>query len=142
MHSVTKLVGKQSLCDFFVVEIGNAESSDEETTALCLEHYGSLYRHLNPFIRTCITCAKTVNNVTKTHKCPEPALIQQFLQQNTEFTGEIGAEDHVCYACYKAHLVTIKHMHNTTTSTDADLASLIDKIKMKSLLHQTYTHQI
>ena len=33
------------------------------------------------------------------------------------------------YACYKAHLATIEHMYNTTTSTDADLASLLDKIK-------------
>ena len=46
-----------------------------------------------------------------------------------EFTGQISAEGRVCYACYKAHLVTIKHMDNTTTSTDADLASLLDKIK-------------
>ena len=55
------------------------------------------------------------------HKYPEPALIQQFLQQNTEFTGQISAEDRVCYASYKAYLVT--------TSTDADLATLLDKIK-------------
>ena len=129
MHKVTKLVGKQNLCDFFGVAIANTESSDEESIALCLEHYGTLYQHLNSFIRKCRTCDKTVNGVTKTRKCPEPALIQQFLQQNTEFTGEISAEDCVCYACYKAHLVTIEHMHNTTTSTDADLASLIDKIK-------------
>ena len=84
--------------------------------------------------RKCRTCDKNVNDVTKTRKCPEPALIQQFLQQNTEFTGQISAEDHVCYAFYKAHLVTIKHMHNTTTSTDADLA---DKIKNES---HTSTH--
>ena len=129
VHKVTKLVGKQSLCNFFGVVIANANSSDEESTALCLEHYGALYRHLNPLNRKCRTCDKTVNDATKTRKCPEPALIQQFLQQNTEFTGEISVEDRVCYACYKAHLVTIKHMHNTTTSTDADLASLIDKIK-------------
>ena len=48
LYSVTKLVGEQSLCDFFFgVEIANAESSDEESTALCLEHYGTLYRHLS-----------------------------------------------------------------------------------------------
>ena len=123
------VVDKQSLCGFFGVEIANAESSDEESTALCLEHYGALYRHLNPFSRKCRTCDKTVNYVTKTRKCPEPALIQQFLQQNMEFTGQNSAEDRVCYACYKAHLVTIKHMHNTTTSTDADLPSLLEKIK-------------
>ena len=91
----TKLVYKQSLCGFFGVEIANAESSDEESTALCLEHYGVLYRHLNPFSRKCRTCDKTVNDVTKTRKCPEPALIQQFLHQNPELTGQISAEDRV-----------------------------------------------
>ena len=29
------------------------------------------------------------------HKCPEPALIQGFLQQDTEFSGEISTEDRV-----------------------------------------------
>ena len=37
LHRVTKLVDKQSLCGFFGVEIANAGSSDEESTALCLE---------------------------------------------------------------------------------------------------------
>ena len=43
VHRVTKLVDKQSLYGFFGVEIANAESSDEEITALCLEDYGALY---------------------------------------------------------------------------------------------------
>ena len=35
----------------------------------------------------------------------------------------------MCYARYRAHLIIIKHTHNTTNSTDADLSILIDRIK-------------
>ena len=63
---------------------------------------------------------------TKSRKCPDPILIQRFLLQNTDFAGEINVEDRICFACYKAHLVIIKH---TSNSTDQDLSSLIDKLK-------------
>ena len=109
VSKVTKLVAKANLCDILGVEIENAEPSDEEGTALCMEHYGALYRHLNPFNKKCITCDKTLNDVTKSRKCPDPALVQRFLQQNTEFSGQISIEDRVCYACYRAHLIIIKH---------------------------------
>ena len=94
-----------------------------------MEHYGELYRHLNPFNKTCTTCDKAINDISKSRKCPEPELIQLFLQQNTEFSGVINADSRVCYACYKAHLIIIKHKQNTITSTDADLSSSINKIK-------------
>ena len=123
-------MNKVSLCDFFGVHIENTEPSDEGT-ALCIEHYGALYRHLNPFNKKCRTCDKTLNDLTKSRKCPEPELIAKFLQQNTEFSGHISTEDRVCYACYRAHLVIIKHMHNTASSTDADLCSVIDRIKQE-----------
>ena len=35
----------------------------------------------------------------------------------------------MCYARYRAHLIIIKHTHNTTNSRDADLSILIDRIK-------------
>ena len=126
-----KLVNKAGVCDFFGVQIKNTEPtcSDEDGKALCMEHYGALYRHLNPFNKKCRTCDKTLNDLSKSRKCPEPALIQRFLQQNTEFSGQITTDDRVCYARYRAHLIIIKHTHNTTNSTDADLSILIDRIK-------------
>ena len=128
---VMKLVNKAGVCDFFGVQIKNTEPtcSDEDGTALCMEHYGALYRHLNPFNKKCRTCDKTLNDLSKSRKCPEPALIQRFLQQNTEFSGQITTDDRVSYARYRAHLIIIKHTHNTTNSTDADLSILIDRIK-------------
>ena len=60
----------------------NAEPSVEEGTALCMEHYGALYRHLYPFNKKCIKYDKTLNNVTKSRQCPDPALVQRFLQQH------------------------------------------------------------
>ena len=38
----------------------------------------------------------------------------------------------MCYACYRAHLIIIKHLQNTTISTDDDLSALIDKIKSET----------
>ena len=51
------------------------------------------------------------------------------LRQNTNFTGEITANNQICNACYKAHLVVIviKHSNSTIESFDEDLASVIRK---------------
>ena len=80
-----KLVNKASLCDFFCTPDENAEPSDTEGIALCMEHYGALYRQLNPLICKCRTCDRTLSDLMKSRKCPEPALTQGFLQQNTVF---------------------------------------------------------
>ena len=93
-----------------------------------MEHYRALYRQLHPLIRKCRTCDRTLSDLTKSHKCPTPALIQGFLQQNTEFSGEISTEDRVCYACFRPHLIIITYAQ-TVNSTDADLCSVIDRNK-------------
>ena len=138
IQKVTKLVHKASLRDFFCTPDENAQPSDIEGIACSMhgtlrgtENYRALYRQLNPLIRKCRTCDRTLSDLTKSRKCPKPALIQGLLQQNTDFSGEISTEDHVCYACYRAHLIIIKHMHTTINSTDADLdlCSVIDRIK-------------
>ena len=46
----------------------------------------------------------------------------------SDFTGQISIEDRICYVCYKAHLVIIKHTNNTTSSTGQDL-SCFDRVK-------------
>ena len=67
VYKVMKLVNKAGVCDFFGVQIKNTEPtcSDEDGTALCMEHYGALYRHLNPFNKKCRTCDKTLNDLSK-----------------------------------------------------------------------------
>ena len=132
IQKVTKLVNKASLRDFFALQTKMLSPVIQKgLLALCTEHYRALYRQLNPLIRKCRTCDRTLSDLTKSRKCPKPALIQGLLKQNTDFSGEISTEDHVCYACYRAHLIIIKHMHTTINSTDADLdlCSVIDRIK-------------
>ena len=61
-------------------------------------HYN--YRHINPINRNCKTCKKIILDHTKSQKCPDPIImIQRFLQQNTDFTGQISIEDCICYIC-------------------------------------------
>ena len=122
----TKVVNKEGfLC---IVDTDNTSPDNENGYPLCIRHYGELYRYIHPINKNCKTCNKTLDH-TKSQKCLEPIFIQRFLLQNTDFAGEINVEDRICFACYKAHLVIIKHTSNTANSTDQDLSSLIDKLK-------------
>ena len=60
---------------------------------------------------------------------PEVQLLQHFLNKNTEFTDTLHTNDRVCYACYKSHLVVVKHIKNFVRSNDEDLKDLISEIK-------------
>ena len=70
-----------------------------------------------------------MTDMSKSRACPQPDVIQKYLRENTEFSGEICNDDRVCYACYKSHLITIKHLNSTVNSTDADLCLLIARIQ-------------
>ena len=134
---VTQVAGKATLEQLFGISSDNeplSASNEERGYPMCKEHYGELYRHVNPthFTKKCKMCDKLLPDLTKARKCPQPALVQSFLVQNTEFTGEITASDPLCYACYKSHLVIIKQMHNTTSSRDNELCSLIDALKQQA----------
>ena len=134
VYRVTKLVDKTTICNFFggLVENESTESvsaMDGEGLGLCKEHYGVWYRHTHPFQTKCKTCEKNMSDMSKSRACPQPIVIQKYLQENTDFSGYISNEDRVCYACYRSHLVTIKHLNNTVHSTDSDLHSLLDKIQ-------------
>ena len=129
-QKVTKLVTREELCHIF--SISDQEilpANNESGFPLCIIHYGELYRHLHPLTRNCTTCKKRITDCTKSRKCPNPALIQSFLRQNTNFTGEITANNQICNACYKAHLVVIKHSNSAVESLDEDLASVIRKLR-------------
>jgi len=121
---VTQVANKTTLEQLFDISSENIPpvpaSNEEKGYPLCKEHYGALYRQVNPthFTKKCKTCDKLLCVLNKTRKYPDPALVQSFLVQNTDFRGEITATDRVCYACYKSHLVISKHMHSSTSSTD------------------------
>ncbi len=134
-YKVTKLASEATLNRLFDAPCENESpllgKDQHDGCPLCQEHYGVLYRHLNPthFIKKCKTCNKLLLDLTKTRKCPEPTLVQSFLRENTEFTEEMKPDDRVCYACYKSHLVIIKHTQNSSFSTDAELHQLTTKLK-------------
>ena len=82
VHKVTKLVSKERVCTFFGIDIENAEPINEEGTPLCVEHYGALYRHLNPFNKKCRTCDRSFTDPTKSRKCPEPCINSEISTTN------------------------------------------------------------
>ena len=123
-------MNREQICEFFLhTRHHNLETNDVSGCPLCIIHYGQLYRKLHPVSKNCKTCNKVITAHTKYRKCPDPTLIGRFLQQNKGFTVKIHVEDHVCYACYKAHLVIIKLTNNTTYSSDQDLFALIQQLK-------------
>ena len=150
VHRVTKVVTRSQLCEFFSMpaETESDISEPNEGTAICVEHYGAIYRHVNPIKNKCTTCDQKID-ISKSRICPEPVLVQNFPEQNTEFEGKIYPDAQVCYACYRSHLVIIKHTLNTSTSTDVDINSQIEGIKSQmcnlSDIHtidQAYTHAV
>ena len=126
-QKVTKLVTMEQICTIF--SMSNPEPPNDETGyPRCATHYGELYRYLHPVNKNCRTCNKRLIERSKFRKCPNPTVIQRFLHENTPFTGDIHAEDIVCIACYKAHLVILKHSSDTVQSLDQDLADAIKNL--------------
>ena len=133
-YKITKLASKARVFQLLNVQVDDSqESLTDDQTALCTEHYMTFYKILNPENRKCGVCKKPLSNLSKSRKCPDPEIIQNYLvQKNTDFSGEIGIGDHMCYACYRAQLIIIKHLNNTTTSTYADLVQTLDRIKSET----------
>ena len=135
IHRVTKLANKTLIYEYFGVQVSStsestSESSCEEETALCLSHYSDFYHHKNPDkFKQCVTCGKHLVDTTKIRTCPDAKIVQEFLQENSEFQTEIRNGDTVCYTCYKEHLVIIKHKRSATTSSDENLTTLLKQIK-------------
>ena len=89
----TQLVDYSRLCNLFNIAQGNLEYSNMKQFPLCSEHYGILYRQLNPTSQNCRTCSKVINDTSKSRKCPNPSLIQQFLSDNQDFVGTTDEDD-------------------------------------------------
>ena len=93
-------------------------------TPLCKHHYHLVYNLLQPTQTNCITCGISLRSATPSPSyCPKPELIEKHLKDNTGFEGHIGAQDKVCFTCYKAHLAILHE--NKSVSTDTDLRQLV-----------------
>ena len=62
-------------------------------------------------------------------QCQNHKFFSSFLNNNTEFKDSLHPDDRVCYACYRSHLVIVKHNTQSVQSTDSELQELISKIK-------------
>ena len=49
-----------------------------------------------------------------------------------------GTNNQICNACYKAHLVVIKHSNSAVESLDEDLASVIRKLRLSCGIKDKY----
>ena len=126
-QKITKLANRSTILQLFSIENESDTDSSDEGVPLCTEHYGAWYRHSNPPHKRCKTCGKNLTD--KSRPYPQPKLIQQFLQENTDFSAEINPDDRACYTCYKSHLVTIQQINSSNNSANPDLGKLLDKIK-------------
>ena len=116
IYNVTRLADNTTVNDFFCATRKTLCLACMAQTPLCNEHYGTWYRHINPYISKCTSCN---TNLSKSRLCPQPK-------------GEVSHKDVVCYACYKSHLFAMKQQSQTPTpSTDADLSSTLERIKQE-----------
>ena len=101
-----------------------------EEIPLCSSHYMKWYKHSHTsYRRCCKICCRYIEQYSKSRPVPEPDILESFLKESPEFSGTLHPDDRVCLACYRSHLVTIKHIRQTVSSTDADLQSLVSDIK-------------
>lgn len=89
---------------------------------LCKHHYHVIYDQLQPKQTHCQTCNANLKNTT-VRTCPNPPKITCYLQEETNFEGEISEGEKVCLACYKFHLEILKEI--AMISTDDDLEAVI-----------------
>ena len=71
--------------------------------------------------------------------CPQPQIIQAYLYEYTDFTGEIVNSDRVFLIYYKFHLAILKE--NKPVSRDDELKSLLDSSSLTNT-HTSMTHDI
>ena len=70
-----------------------------------------------------MTCGTLLRQDSNPKPCPQPALIEHYLKENTGYEGSIKESDKVCYVCYRSHLVILQQRNDS--STDKDLLQLI-----------------
>ena len=90
---------------------------------LCKHHYHLVYSLMQPRQEHCVTCGTSLRQDSNPKPCPQPALIEHYLKENTGYEGSIKEGDKVCYVCYRSHLVILQQRNDS--STDKDLLQLI-----------------
>jgi len=70
-----------------------------------------------------VTCGTSLRRDSNPKPCPQPALIEHYLKENTGYEGYIKESDKVYYVCYRSHLVILQQRNDS--STDKDLLQLI-----------------
>ena len=78
-------------------------------TPLCKHHYHLIYNLIQPTQTHCITCGISLKK-SNPKVCPNPTVIQKYLEENAGYDSHIAENDKVCYACYRAHLVILKRI--------------------------------
>ena len=129
-------IGEHRFCE--TQENDNACNEGYETpsdvTLLCNFHYKTWHREYKQACPThikCSTCGKVISDLSKSRAFPEPEILQTFLRENTDFTGELSPNDRVCYICYRSHLSIVKHCKASVKSLDSDLRELINSIQKR-----------
>ena len=93
---VTKLMERQAIVEFFACNTSDScQSSENETEGipLCSHHYMEWYRYNHPSHIKCKTCGKNIDHSSKSRPVPEPQILQQFLNNNTEFKDNLHPDD-------------------------------------------------
>ena len=106
----------------------HVQFKSEPVLILCKRHYHVVYDALQTWHKHCRTCGRRLRQGND-RPCPQPLIIQAYLSEHTDFTGDIVSSDRVCFSCYKSHLVLLKE--NKPISTDDDLQSLVHSISQQ-----------
>ena len=130
---VTKAPNPHELLQFFKPDGSDtADCNSQEPTEdipLCSHHYMQWYRHTHSLQSKCKTCGESLRRYTNSHPVPEPELLQNFLQANTNFNDSLHPDDRVCNVCYRSHFVIVKHIKKSVISTDLELRVLISELR-------------
>ena len=101
---------------------------------VCTSHFMQVYRVLNPPI-PCKACGMVPSQRKLVQRfCPNPALINAYIQQHTDFTEKLSDTDRICYTCYVFHTLIInKAQHKSDNHT---LQQVMEEIYQEQCEHE------
>ena len=98
-------------------ELRSSESQIPVPPPLCKHHYHQVYNYIQPTQTHCVTCGTSLKH-SNSRVCPKPALIEQYLKENTEFDCQISDQDRVCYRIVSKNSASLifRHLPHKWTS--------------------------
>ena len=100
-------------------------------TPQCKYHYHLFYNLHQPTQTNCVTCTAALKH-SKARVCPQPKVVQEYLNHSTGFKGQIHPNSKEGNACYQSHLSLLQNVSTTLpVSTNEDLQHLIDTYTKK-----------